>query len=145
MSDNFFKLKKKKCRQLEVQSNIGWLASIATASHQPHVDVVWLVAPLYCRSSSSSLTKANLESNPLAKHPHNPNWPAMSFAKHENLVWFLSLFAGRYLASIIARKETRGVSHCGLAIYMKKYLISKEELWKLKYFTIPKYNHQKIL
>jgi hypothetical protein len=31
-----------------------------------------------------------------------------------------------------------GVSHCGLAIYIKKYLKAKEELWKLKYFTIAK-------
>jgi len=31
------------------------------------------------------------------------------------------------------------VSHCGLAIYIKKYLKAKEEeLWKLKYFTIAK-------
>jgi hypothetical protein len=27
--------------------------------------------------------------------------------------------------------KTRGVSHCGLAIYIKKYLHAKEELWKL--------------
>jgi hypothetical protein len=27
---------------------------------------------------------------------------------------------------------TRGVSHCGLAIYIKKYLKAKEELRKLK-------------
>jgi len=36
--------------------------------------------------------------------------------------------------------ETRGVSHCGLAIYIKKYLNAEEELWKLKYFTRQKYN-----
>jgi hypothetical protein len=36
-------------------------------------------------------------------------------------------------------------SHFGLAIYIKKYLKAKEELWKLKYFTMPKYNLQKIL
>jgi hypothetical protein len=34
--------------------------------------------------------------------------------------------------------KTRGVSHCGLAIYIKKYLKAKEELWKLKYFTMQK-------
>jgi hypothetical protein len=35
--------------------------------------------------------------------------------------------------------KTRGVSHCGLAIYiLKKYLKAKEELWKLKYFTVQK-------
>jgi len=37
------------------------------------------------------------------------------------------------------------VSHFGLAIYIKKYLKAKEELWKLKYFTLQKYNFQKIL
>jgi hypothetical protein len=35
------------------------------------------------------------------------------------------------------------VSHCGLAICIKKYLKAKEELWKLKYFTMQKYNLQK--
>jgi hypothetical protein len=39
--------------------------------------------------------------------------------------------------------STKGVSHFGLAIYIKKYLKSKEELWKLKYFTMQKYNLQK--
>ncbi len=42
-------------------------------------------------------------------------------------------------------KETRGVLHCGLAMYTKKYLKAKEELWKLKYFTMQKYNLSKIL
>jgi hypothetical protein len=42
-------------------------------------------------------------------------------------------------------KQTRGVSHCGLTIYMKKYCKAKEESWKLKYFTIQKYNLQGIL
>jgi hypothetical protein len=38
-------------------------------------------------------------------------------------------------------KQTRGVSCCGLAIYViRKYLKAKEELWKLKYFTMKKYN-----
>jgi len=42
--------------------------------------------------------------------------------------------------------KTRGVSHCDLeAIYIKKYLKAKEELWKLKYFSMQKYNLQKIL
>ncbi len=38
----------------------------------------------------------------------------------------------------------RGMSHCGLTIYIKKYLNAKEELWKLKHFTMQKYNLQKI-
>jgi hypothetical protein len=38
---------------------------------------------------------------------------------------------------------TRSVTHCGLAIYIKKYLKAKEELWKLKYSTMQKYNCQK--
>jgi hypothetical protein len=28
---------------------------------------------------------------------------------------------------------------CGLAIYIKKYLKAKEEVWKFKYFTMQKY------
>jgi hypothetical protein len=35
-------------------------------------------------------------------------------------------------------QKTRGVSHYGLATYIKKYLKAKEELWKLKYFTMVK-------
>jgi hypothetical protein len=30
-------------------------------------------------------------------------------------------------------------------VYIKKYLKAKEELWKLKYFTMKKYNLPKIL
>jgi hypothetical protein len=37
------------------------------------------------------------------------------------------------------------VSHHGLAIYIKKYLKAKEELWELKYFTMQKDNLQKDL
>jgi hypothetical protein len=42
----------------------------------------------------------------------------------------------------------QGASHtvCGLAIYnKKKYLKANEDLWKLKYFSMQKYNLQKIL
>jgi hypothetical protein len=35
--------------------------------------------------------------------------------------------------------KTRGVSHHGLSIYIKKYLQTKEKLWKSKYFTMKKY------
>jgi hypothetical protein len=41
--------------------------------------------------------------------------------------------------------KQRGVSHYGLAIYFKEYLEAKEELWKPKYFTMQKYNLQKII
>jgi len=40
---------------------------------------------------------------------------------------------------------TRGVSPCGLAIYIKRYLKETEELQKFKYFTMQKYSLQKIL
>jgi hypothetical protein len=44
----------------------------------------------------------------------------------------------------ILHTGTRCASHCGLAIYIKKYVKAKEEdLWKLKYFTMPKYNFLK--
>jgi hypothetical protein len=35
------------------------------------------------------------------------------------------------------------VSHHGLAIYIKKYLKTKEESWKFKYFTMQKCDLQK--
>jgi hypothetical protein len=41
--------------------------------------------------------------------------------------------------------ETRGVSHCGLAILHLKVFKAEEELWKLKYFTMQKYILQEIL
>jgi hypothetical protein len=41
--------------------------------------------------------------------------------------------------------ETRVVSQCGLAIYIKKYLKTTKELWNLKYFTMQKYVLQKLL
>ncbi len=47
--------------------------------------------------------------------------------------------------SLILLLLTRNVSQCGLAIYIKKFCKTKEELWKLKYFTMQKYNLQKIL
>jgi hypothetical protein len=40
----------------------------------------------------------------------------------------------------------QGVCHTvAFAIYMKPNLKAKEELWKLKYFTMQKYNLQKSL
>jgi len=41
------------------------------------------------------------------------------------------------------KRKQGGVSHCGLAIYSKKYLKAKGELWKLKYFTMQNCNLQK--
>jgi hypothetical protein len=40
-------------------------------------------------------------------------------------------------------KETRGEPDYGLAVYIKKYPKAKKDLWKLKYFTMQKYNLQK--
>jgi hypothetical protein len=47
--------------------------------------------------------------------------------------------------NIEVQNKTRGMSQHGLAIFMKTYLKAKEELWKLKYFTMQRYNLQKIL
>ncbi len=41
------------------------------------------------------------------------------------------------------KKHTHTYTTRGLAIYIKKYLNAKEELWKFKYFTMQKYNLQK--
>jgi hypothetical protein len=41
-------------------------------------------------------------------------------------------------------RTKQGVCHIvALPFTLKKYLKAKEELWKLKYFTIQKYNLQK--
>jgi hypothetical protein len=45
-------------------------------------------------------------------------------------------------------KQTWGVSLCcGLSLryFLKHFKAKEEELWKLKYFTMQKYNLQKIL
>jgi hypothetical protein len=45
---------------------------------------------------------------------------------------------------LLVNEQTRGVSHGGLAIYIKKYLKAKRRIMaKLKYFSMPKYNLQK--
>jgi hypothetical protein len=38
------------------------------------------------------------------------------------------------------KKKTRAMSHSDLAIYIKKYLMGKEELLKFKNFTMQKCN-----
>jgi hypothetical protein len=43
---------------------------------------------------------------------------------------------------VLTKEKTRGVSHYGLTIYIKKYFKAKEELGKLKYFSMQKYNLQ---
>ncbi len=47
----------------------------------------------------------------------------------------LTFSASRKLHSKVAKGE-----HYGIAICIKKYLKAKEERWKLKYFTMQKYN-----
>jgi hypothetical protein len=46
--------------------------------------------------------------------------------------------------SLHLTQEQQAVVHTvALPFYIKKYLKAKEELWKLKYFTMQKYNFQK--
>jgi hypothetical protein len=71
--------------------------------------------------------------------------------EHALLATFSWVFLGVCVCMCVLRHDkrrsskTRGVSHCGLAIYIKKYVKAKEELGKLKYFTMQTYNLQKIL
>jgi hypothetical protein len=56
----------------------------------------------------------------------------------------LSIFIFIFIFISFETTENKGcVTLCGLAIYTLKYLKAKEELWKLKYFTMQKYNLQK--
>jgi hypothetical protein len=50
----------------------------------------------------------------------------------EAILFQLKMVAARFFFFFFG---TMGVSHCGLAIYIKKHLKAKEELWKLKYFS----------
>ncbi len=61
----------------------------------------------------------------------------MAISDHATL-----LFLGFFF--IYIKKKQGGVSCCGLAIYIKKYLKAKEEeLWKHNYITMQNYNLQK--
>jgi hypothetical protein len=62
--------------------------------------------------------------------------------KHYNILIIVVL-----VVSFIIETKTRGVSHCGLAIYIKKYLKAKRRIMKTQifYFTMQEYNLQKIL
>jgi len=64
-----------------------------------------------------------------------------------NYVFFVNLidFLHEARHSPGTQIKTRGVSHFGRAMHIKKYLKAKEESWKLKYFTMQKYNLQKSL
>jgi hypothetical protein len=53
--------------------------------------------------------------------------------ENEGLVW-----GGIGTKGLAPTRKTRGVSDHALAIYIKKYLKAKQELWKLKYFTLHK-------
>jgi hypothetical protein len=64
--------------------------------------------------------------------------PALCFMLEMLLCEEGSPLLSKYVTNANANKQG-GVSHCGLAIYIKKYLKAKEEeLWKLKYFTMQK-------
>jgi hypothetical protein len=49
----------------------------------------------------------------------------------------LHLHLGTLTCSILG--QTKGVSHHGLAIYVKKYFKAKDNLCKLKFFIMQKY------
>jgi hypothetical protein len=60
------------------------------------------------------------------------------------LQYVLNSNTGQTSDQLIIITEFKQNKGCGLAIYIKKCFKAKEELWKLKYFTIKKYNLQKI-
>jgi hypothetical protein len=64
----------------------------------------------------------------------------ISFITQEQNAWEVRIIGKRQQMGYMTNTTTRGVSHSTLAIYVKKYLKAKEELWKFKYFTMKKYN-----
>jgi hypothetical protein len=89
--------------------------SISRASQTP------LSGTNFCEQKASSCL-------PAGSYTRTHQYWSGTKAKRQTLVW------------------TKGVSHCGLAIYIKTLSEGKEEeLWKLKYFTMQKYNLKPIL
>jgi hypothetical protein len=82
-----------------------------------------------------------LESKLVNARPPHRTWPQTQTM--EQGVCHTAL--ERQCAKQNAKRSAQATSHCDLAIYIKKYLKAKEELWKLKFFTIQKYNLPKIL
>jgi hypothetical protein len=73
--------------------------------------------------------------------PHTSLIPKLQVASRVWLIHSPTLAASR--TTIRSHyKRMWFLSHHGLAIYIKMYLKAKEELWKLKYFTMQKYNLQ---
>ncbi len=70
-------------------------------------------------------------------------WDIFRKMKHSQVWAFLFFEMDRDPSKKAIVYSTMGVSHCGLAIYIKKYLHAKEELWEFKYFTMQKCNLQK--
>jgi hypothetical protein len=67
---------------------------------------------------------------------------ALPCEKYNETKYIIHYLASKFTKTPINQRRTRGVSCWGLAIYIKKYLKAKEELWKLKYFTMQIYNLQ---
>jgi hypothetical protein len=101
-----------------------------------------------CEINSLNLTRQGLSNN-TPKFRHNFQFwfylslPTLAHQElsedTESMTWSTGSF-GRLQCDKI---KQRGVSHCGLAIYSKKHLKSKEEWWKFKHFTRQKYKLQK--
>jgi hypothetical protein len=96
---------------------------------------------------STPFGKSKLQTSNTESGKYSMKFPKNEFRVQNNNQWtFLSQCVIKLkLHRSTFWKPTRGVSHCGLATYIKKYLKAKEELWKLKYFTMQKYNLPKIL
>jgi hypothetical protein len=85
-----------------------------------------------------------LQLNKLNSHSHNSqpiSWK-FSITNEKHTSWNTPFLVDPRFWLInepsLHTKRTRGVSHCELAIYIKKYVKAKEELWKFKYFTMQK-------
>jgi hypothetical protein len=81
----------------------------------------------------------DIATNSLKPSRCTPTWQELSedtkSAAWSVMVWEIS---ARRKKQKQKQNKTRGVSRCGLAIYFKKDLKAKKELWKLKYFTMQK-------
>jgi hypothetical protein len=83
----------------------------------------------------------SMQNPPLLPWERTKKWPKED-TEHEiqtsdKLIWWCFRVL-RASPAAAATTTTRGVSHCGLPIYIKKSIKANEELWKTQIFHHPK-------
>jgi hypothetical protein len=108
---------------------------IASAALMMKKTLLLLKNPWQLLSLSRSSQSKSIPSRPnqIPSQAFNPNAISLQLGNsfHEVLKYEL-------IVHTPSAEPTKGTRGCGLAIYIKMHLKGKEELWKLKHFTMQK-------